>query len=409
MQLMQQFRIAIHSIRGNLLRAIITALIITTGISALVGILTAIDGIESSIVKNFSFMGANTFNIENRSSGIRLGRGRKTIRYPKITFKEANTFKERYPQPHMVSVFGNHSWNAIVKYRSAKTNPNTVLTGADQAYLRVAGYELAEGRNINGNDVRNGSMVVVIGQEIKDQLFGTSNPLDQEITIGGGKYRVVGVLAKKGSAFDFGGNRVILLPNTTARKRFYNSNMSYKIGVAVSAVEWLDQAISESIGLFRVVRKNKIKEASNFEIVKSDTISETLLDNLQMIIIAMIVIAIITLIGASVALMNIMLVSVTERIREIGLRKSIGAKKSSILNQFLVEAVTICQVGGLGGIVFGIIIGNLVSNWVGGQFIIPWDWMILSVVVCTVVGVLAGIWPARKAAAVDPIEAMRHE
>lgn len=409
MQLRQQIRIAFHSIRGNLVRAIITALIITTGISALVGILTAIDGIESSIVKNFSFMGANTFNIENRSSSIRLGRGRKTIRYPQISYKEATTFKERYSQPHMVSVFGNHSWNAIVKHRSAKTNPNTVLVGADQAYLRVAGYELEQGRNLNNNDVRHGSMIAVIGNEIKDQLFGSRNPLDKEISIGGGKYRVVGVLDKKGSAFDFGGNRVILLPNTTARKRFYISNMSYKVGVAVNNVEWMDQAISETIGLFRVIRKNKIKEPSNFEIVKSDTISETLLENLQLIIIAMIVIAVITLIGASVALMNIMLVSVTERIREIGLRKSIGAKRSSILNQFLVEAVAICQVGGIGGIVFGILIGNLVSNWVGGKFIVPWNWMILSVVVCTIVGVLAGIWPARKAAAVDPIEAMRHE
>jgi putative ABC transport system permease protein len=409
MKIVHHIRIALHSIRGNLVRAIITALIITTGITALVGILTAIDGIETSIVKNFSFMGSNSFNIENKSSGISFKRGTKRIRYPVIKYKEALLFKKRYQFDDYVSVFGGHSWQSIVKYNSLKTNPNTILTGADENYLKVAGYELAAGRNITKNDIEKGMHTALIGQEIKTQLFPNESPLNKSITIGGGKFRVVGILEEKGSAFDFGGNRVIVIPHSTARKRFSSNSMSYKIGVAVEDINNMDAAISQSKGLFRVVRKNKIKDPNNFEIIKSDTISQTLMENLRVLIIVMIAIAMITLLGATIALMNIMLVSVTERTKEIGLRKSIGAKKGSILTQFLVEAITICQFGGIGGVVLGIFIGNLVSDMVGGEFIIPWAWIILAFTVCAVVGVISGIWPAKKAANVSPIEAMRHE
>ena len=376
---------------------------------SLVGILTAIDGVESSLVKNFSFMGANSFNIQNRSTGFSLGRNTKRLRYEPISYKEALEFKERYEYEGTISTFSNNSWSAIAKFKSEKTNPNTVIVGGDENYLRVSGYDLNQGRNLTDADVRLRNNVVLIGEEIRSQLFPTQNPIDRFIKIGGSSLRVVGVLESKGSAFDFGGDRVIICPISVARHHFPSSNKSYNIGVAVEDVMELNSAVEYSTALFRNIRKLRIKEEENFTIVKSDSLSQSLMENLSLIIMAAVLIATITLIGAAVALMNIMLVSVTERTKEIGIRKSIGAKPRLIMNQFILEAITICQLGGVGGIILGLVIGNLTSNYIGGSFIVPWNWMILAVVVCSVVGLAAGIWPAYKASKVDPIVALRYE
>lgn len=384
-------------------------MIIAIGIMALVGILTAIDGIESSLVKNFSFMGANSFNIQNRSSNFSLGRNSKRVNYETIRYKEAQEFKDRFEQDAVVSVYSNNSFSAIAKYKSEKTNPNTLLIGADENYLRVAGYELAEGRNLTLSDVERNNRVVLIGDELQQTLFGRTSAVDKTIKIGGAGFRVVGVLKSKGSAFDFGGDRVVVLPVSVARHNFPMSNSSFSIGVAVEDVLALDPTADYSTALFRQVRKLRIKEEDNFAIVKSDSLSQALLENLQLIILAAILIAAITLVGAAIALMNIMLVSVTERTKEIGTRKAIGAKSKTVLNQFVIEAITICQLGGLAGVILGLIVGNLTSSYIGGSFIVPWDWIILALIVCTIVGMVAGIWPAHKASKVDPIEALRHE
>lgn len=376
---------------------------------ALVGILTAIDGVESALVKNFSFMGANSFNIQNRSSNFTLGRNAKRVQYSTISYKEGLEFKDRFKYDAAVSVYSNNSYSAVAKAGSNKTNPNTILTGADEHYLRVAGYDIAEGRNLSQSDVEQNHQVALIGQEIQESLFDGKSAIDQSIKIGGVPMRVIGVLASKGSAFDFGGDRVIICPVTVARHSFPMNNGSYNIGVAVDDVMALEPTAEYSKSLFRQVRKLRIKEDDNFSIVKSDSLSQALMDNLKLIILAAVIIAAITLIGAAIALMNIMLVSVTERTKEIGTRKAIGAKSSTVLNQFVIEAITICQLGGMGGILFGLLIGNLTSNYIGGSFIVPWNWMILALVVCTVVGLSAGIWPAYKASKIDPIEALRYE
>ena len=219
----------------------------------------------------------------------------------------------------------------------------------------------------------------------------------------------MGLLGKKGGAFDFGGDRVVLVPVSLARAKFPRDNVSYNLGVAVGDVEAMESVASYSENLFRQVRKLKIKEESNFSIIKSDSISKALLENLNIIILGAIFIAAITLLGAAIALMNIMLVSVTERTKEIGTRKAIGAKGSTVLNQFIIEAITICQIGGVLGVIFGLLVGNAISRFIGGSFIVPWDWIVLALLVCTLVGLGAGIWPARKAARINPIEALRHE
>jgi putative ABC transport system permease protein len=408
MTVVQNIKIAFTSISGNLTRTVITCLIIAIGIMALVGILTAIDGVESSLKKNMSFMGSNSFNIQNRGFGFTRNRSKRAY-HKNITYKQALEFKERYEFQGVVSVNSNNSRTAVVKYQSNKTNPNTQIIGGDEGYSRVSGYEIEEGRDLTQNDVRLNTNVVIIGSELKEQLFNNFDCLNKDISVGGAKLRIVGVFKERKGTFDFGFNRVALTPITLARAKFNPGEISYNIGVAIDDVNAMDAATSYSENLFRQVRRLKIKEASNFAIVKSDSISKALLDNLSLLILGAVFIAGITLLGAAIALMNIMLVSVTERTKEIGTRKAIGARSRTVLNQFVIEAITICQLGGLGGIILGISLGNLVSNLVGGSFSIPWNWMILSIVVCTVVGLAAGIWPAYKASRINPIEALRHE
>lgn len=409
MTVFQNIKEAFTSIRGNITRTVITCLIISIGIMALVGILTAIDGVESSLVKNFSFMGANSFNIQNKSSGFRTNRNQRRVYYENISYKQALEFKDRFEQNAVISVNANFSWNAIAKRKTEKTNPNSSIIGADEGYLSVAGYSLEEGRNITPTDVDRNVGVALIGQEIKESLFGFESCINKYIKVGGVKLRVVGLLAPKGGAFDFGGDRVIVIPVSLARAQFARSNMSYNLGVSVDDVNALESVSAYSENLFRQVRKLRVKEETNFSIIKSDSISAALMENLQIIILGAIFIAAITLVGAAIALMNIMLVSVTERTKEIGTRKAIGAKSKTVLNQFVIEAITICQIGGIGGVILGLIIGNITSSFIGGSFIVPWNWILLALVVCTIVGLGAGIWPAYKASKINSIEALRHE
>ena len=402
----QNFKEALNSIRTNLTRTVITCLIISFGVMALVGILTAIDGIETSLVKNFSFMGSNSFNIQNRSSSFSM---RKRVYYESITYKQACEFKERFSQDAVVSINSNNSWTATAKHKSNKTNPNTSIIGGDEGYIQVAGYELEEGRNIAISDVERSLPVAVIGQEIKASVFGNQNCINKFIRVGGVKLKVVGLFAKKGGAFDFGGDRIVLIPVSLSRVKFDRANLSYTVGVSMSDINSMDAMVDYSTVIFRQVRRLRVKEESNFSIIKSDSISKALLENLSLILLGAVFIAAITLVGAAIALMNIMLVTVTERTREIGTRKALGARGSTVLNQFVIEAITICQIGGIGGIVLGLFMGNLISNYIGGAFIVPWKWITLAIGVCTLVGLGAGIWPARKAAQINPIEALRHE
>ena len=220
---------------------------------------------------------------------------------------------------------------------------------------------------------------------------------------------VVGVLKSKGQAFDFGSNRVMLIPYSTGNKKFFQPGTSYEIGVKVQEYEQLESAENFASGLFRNIRGLKPKDANNFDFQTSDGLSSKLISSLSFVSIAAYVIAFITLFGAAIGLMNIMLVSVKERTREIGTRMALGAKRSQILRQFLVEAITICQMGGLGGIVLGILVGNGVSSMIDGPMIIPWTWIGLAIALCTFVGLMAGIIPARQAAKLDPIESLRYE
>jgi len=404
----ENLRIAFSSIRSNLLRTTLTVFIIAFGIMALVGILTAIDSIKGSISNQFRSMGANTFSIVNRDSRVRVG-GR-VERYRSIEFREAMEFKEEFKFPALVSISTNASDIATVKYKSKKTNPNIPVVGSDENYLITSGYEIGKGRNITINDVTENKHVVVIGSGLVNDIFEEGEEaIDKVISIGNGKYKIIGVLKEKGSSFGSTGDKICILPITSVRQYFSRPNMNFRISVLPNNSSLLKAAINEAQGIFRVIRKLRSFEKDNFSIETSDSLSNLLIKNIKYVTIAATIIGIITLFGAAIGLMNIMLVSVTERTREIGIRKAIGAKASIIRRQFLYESILIGQLGGFFGIILGILIGNVVSLVTGGTFIVPWFWILSGVLLCFVVGLISGLFPAIKASKLDPIISLRYE
>lgn len=409
--LLENLRISMQSVRSHMMRTILTVLIIAFGIMALVGILTSIDAIKYYLNDNFQMMGANTFTIRNRTMQVHIGNNRsKANNFRKITFEEAIRFKESYKFPATPSVFIYATNLATIKFGNNKTNPNVPVIGCDENYIITSGNEIVQGRNISPTEVFYGASVVILGSDIIKKVFkNKEDPVGKFITIGPGRYLVVGVLKEKGSSMGFNPDNVCLIPINNARQRFARPNASYSINVHVSDGERLEAAIDEATGVFRIIRQVSVGEEDSFDISKSDNLANMLFDSLSYLRLAAIVIGAITLLGAAIGLMNIMFVSVTERTREIGIRKAIGATKNTIRNQFLAEAIVIAQLGGLLGIILGIAIGNALALSIGTSFIIPWNWIIWGVTLCFLVALVSGIIPAIKAAKLDPIDALRYE
>ena len=408
----ENFKEGLRSIQANMLRAVLTALIIAIGITSLVGILTAIDGIQSSVNNSFADLGANTFDIEV-PQWRRRNRGLVQKQNPPITFRQAqsyqNEFKKKYDAK--VSISAQIAGAVQAKYLNKKTNPNVLIQGIEDNYLTVKGYKLMSGRNFTRNDLDYSLNVTIIGDELAKNLFEKNTPIGKEISLKGGRYVVIGVLSKKGSLTGGGDDRVALIPLNNGRGMAANRALSFDITTSVANEADPDLIMEEARGVMRRVREDQIGKNDSFEMERSDSLAKDFDDITGYLRIGGFVIGIITLLGASIALMNIMLVSVTERTREIGIRKSLGATPRVIRVQFLMEAICICLLGALGGLVLGIAVGNVIANSISekSSFIIPWLWMLMGIAISVFVGIASGIYPAIKASKLDPIDALRYE
>ncbi|SHK89957.1 putative ABC transport system permease protein [Chitinophaga jiangningensis] len=425
MQSRDIFSLAYRSVTGNKLRTGLTVAIIALGITVLVGILTAIDSMKNSIYSSFAMMGANSFSIRNRDIQVRMGddsekasKGNKNQKKVKksnsnkvISYQDAVRFKERYHFPAEVSINFRASGIATVYKDDKKTNPNVTVIGGDENYLKVASYEVAEGRNFNTLDVESGRNVAILGKDVAEKLFGKKlkNVVNNTVRVGDVRYRVIGVLASKGSSAMMSQDNVVLTTVNNTRRIFNRPNASYQIGIAVKDISQMEPAQGEAIGLFRIIRGLAVNEADNFVISKSDSIAEMLFSSLSKVNLFAVAIAFITLFGSAIGLMNIMLVSVAERTREIGVTKALGATSKVVRQQFLYEAIIISVMGGVIGVLVGMLFGNVVSLLLGSPFIIPWLWIFIGVSLCAIVGLISGIYPAYKASKLDPIIALRYE
>jgi len=412
MLLIENIKMAFSAIRNNLTRATLTLMIIAVGIICLVGILTAIDTLIFSLSDNFSSLGSNSFSISPTWGTMQTRQnGRVQKRGEEITFQQAMDFKERMNIDGEVAVFFNGTSRAAIKFENGKTNPTVSVLGVDENYLDVKGYDIEFGRWFTNLEIVNGTAKAIIGKDIVKLLFKdkAQYAIGKIILVGNIRVQVIGVLKSKGSSMNSSSDRVVLLPLIQAKQYYASPRENYDIAVKVNQVTELDNAVNEATGQMRLARKLRIDEQNNFEIEKSEGLVNIIKENTVKIRLATIGIGLITLLGAAIGLMNIMLVSVTERTREIGISKAIGATSRNIMIQFLSEAVLISLLGGLVGIILGILVGNVVTILIGGKFLIPWNWIALGVFVCIVVGIFSGLYPALKAARLDPIESLRYE
>jgi len=412
MKITDVLSVSIRTIRSNGLRSGITIAIIALGITALVGIITAIGAMNQKLTESFSTIGANGFSIRAKERNFRIGNNRqmnvkrkgekqekKSSLGQAITLEEAERFAALFHYPSQLSIAGFAGNNNVVSASSKKTNPTVALFGSDEAYLDLNGFSVLAGRNFTRGEVQAGGNICVLGYDVALKLFGDNvgKAVNKEVRINNVLFRVVAVLNNKGSTFGFSRDNIVIITYKSLVRNFQYG--TFTIGVKASQIARVEEAMGEAEGTFRNIRKLAVTEESNFALERNNSIAEK----------AITIIGLITLIGAAIGLMNIMLVAVAERTKEIGLIKAIGGKKATVHAQFLTEAMLISLAGAVIGIVLGITLGNLFALLLQTNFVIPWNWIVYGIVICSIVGLLAGLYPAMKAGKLNPIEALRYE
>jgi len=406
--LKESFWMAIDAIRQNKLRSMLTLLGISIGVFSVIGVMTAIRTLESSVQSGLNVFAANTFVIQKYPS-IQIGRRDKKIRNRKnIDYDQYKKLKDRAKLPVLISVSEGSSIRNV-KYKDKSLKNYVDLLGGDEGSIRIYKTFISDGRNLAYDDVRYARNVCVLGMDVVDRLFPFEDPISKKIQIEGLNYYVVGITERQGEAFGQSQDNYIAIPITNYLQKFSNKWTTLSINVEAPSEKDYDKTREEAIGIMRTIRKVKAGEDNDFEIVTNDEMIETFAGFTGGIKLFALFVSIIALVVAGIGIMNIMLVSVTERIKEIGIRKAIGATKQDILTQFLMEAVFLSEFGGIVGIIMGISGGNLVSFIFNIPAVIPFDWAIIGLFVCSIIGIGFGIYPAWKAAQLDPIESLRFE
>lgn len=407
--MLENIREGLRSIKANLLRSVLTAVIVTFGITALVGSLTAVDGISYTLNESLSSLGANTFDIYSKRNRGSSQQGIKEKVFKPLQLNEVQRFIDLYKFPSSICLSADLTGIAEVKHQSKKTNPNIAVNGINEDYMSVKSLNFEKGRNFSPLEIQYGSKGVVLGKKVYNAVFDSNeDPIGAEVSFKGTQFRVIGVLKEKGQLAEDNYDNTVFIPVIVANQMASGRGLDYNLSVAIQDASKLEMAMGEATGLMRSIRRDQIGNPNSFELDKSDTLSE--LNNLMSIITWVgLGIGFVTLLGSSIALMNIMLVSVTERTREVGVRKALGATPFKIRQQFIIEAIVVCLLGGIAGVILGVIAGNLLASVMNMAFVLPWLWMIVGLIVCVAVGLLSGYYPANKASKLDPIESLRFE
>lgn len=395
------------SIRTNKLRASLTILGIVIGVFSVISVMTAVQTLENSINSGLNVMGTNSFIIQ-KYPAIQMGMGNrwKFRNRQDITYEQCRFVKEKNEKALYISITENQG-GAVVSSEFETSRPNVDVAGSDEATLATLGKNIGSGRNFTEGEIESNRNIAILGVELASRLFPNSNPIGQTVKMKGSRFEVIGVMEKQGTSFGQSQDNVIYIP-ITIFIRMYNEK-SLSLAVMAPNSESYADVEDHVTGLLRLIRKVQPGDDNDFEIFSNDSLIETFRSFTIVFSGAAAGISFIALLAAGIGIMNIMLVSVTERTREIGVRKAIGARKQDILRQFLYEAIVLSQFGGLIGIILGVLGGNLVALFMDIAPTFPWLWAFIGITVCTIIGIVFGIYPAWKASQLDPIEALRYE
>jgi len=406
--LREQATVALRSIRAQWLRTLLTITIIGMGIMALMSMITATEALRSSLLDQFIGLGAGTLQVSQKNESGAFG-GRRLTSTDALDFDQAISLKKAMTDIAEISISARGTMMGRVSSGENETDPNVMVVGGDEGFLPMSSYTLSTGRNFTADEVRRNAPLVILGQDVVDKLFAPSeNPIDKSIRIRNRRYRILGVLEPEGASFGMSQDNQAILPVSEIKARFSGLRTSYSVQVRApdpAAIAGLAEIVT---GEMRAIRGDLPGQPDSFRITRSDALIEQFNESLGSVTLAALFLGLITLLGSSIGLTNIMLVTVTERTREIGLRKALGASAKTIQAQFLVEVVIIGILGGIFGVFMGIGVGNMVAGYLEAPFALPWGWVGIALFLSGIVSLGSGYYPARQAAQLDPIDALRH-